>query len=96
MLMRASRLWGAVHRICRAHGQRVLIDMIPMNMVQNGHHADNRRDPHGEPLYARSWGHAGEYGWDGVSRCRWSWCFILFFCCASDHSFLEACSKTFA
>jgi len=34
MLMRASRLWGAVHRICRAHGQRVLIDMIPMNMVQ--------------------------------------------------------------
>ena len=34
MLMRAARLRGAVHRICRAHGQRVLINMIAMNMVE--------------------------------------------------------------
>ena len=34
MIMRAARLRGAVHGICRAHGQRVLVDMIPMNMVQ--------------------------------------------------------------
>jgi hypothetical protein len=34
MLMRAARLRGAVHRICRAHGQRVLVNMIAMNMVE--------------------------------------------------------------
>jgi hypothetical protein len=34
MLMRAARLRGAVYRICRAHGQRVLVNMIAMNMVE--------------------------------------------------------------
>ena len=34
MLMRAARLRGAVHRICRAHGQRVLVNMIAMYMVE--------------------------------------------------------------
>ena len=34
MIMRAARLRGAVHRICRAHGQRVLVNMIAMNMVE--------------------------------------------------------------
>src|SRR5947208_2789482 len=34
MLMRAGRLRGAVHGVCRAHGQRVLVNMIAMNMVE--------------------------------------------------------------
>ena len=64
MLMRAARLRGAVHRICRAHGQRVLVNMIAMNMVEmTVVQIIDMAIGTGEPAYgARSWGHVGEYG----------------------------------
>src|ERR1700737_5301800 len=48
----------------------------------DGRRADNRHGLHGEPAYARSWGHVGEYDWDGASRCTSSWYLLLFFSCA--------------
>src|ERR1700737_3642845 len=34
MLLRAAGLRGAVDGVCRAHGQRVLVNMIAMDMVE--------------------------------------------------------------
>ena len=95
MLVRAARLRGAVHGICRAHGQGVLVDMILMNMVQMAIMQiidvtlmANRRMP---AIRAMLVSMVGMVLLVAGGHCV----FILLFCCASDHSFSDACSKAF-
>jgi hypothetical protein len=83
MLVRAAGLRGAVHRVCRADRDDMLVDMVTVHVVQMAIMQiidmtvmANRRNAH-------SSGHARGRDWDGAARRRWSWvrspmgCFVL-------------------